>query len=200
MSGNVVSGEGWADWKRDYRYGALVIEPPQELAAVLDPIREQWDPVSAQMVGAHITITPPFREAPTAVDEARVATCIRRLPSMRLQLGKPRRFDGSSVIYLPVANADAILALRGALLDTGLFRLDMPHTSDFIPHLTISEFGARPEAALRTVIPMVGETPFDATTVSWVVPNDRFQFAVHRTFALRIPGFGHRSSAGRNRG
>ena len=33
------SGGGWSDWKHDYRYGALVIEPPEVLTAVLDPIR-----------------------------------------------------------------------------------------------------------------------------------------------------------------
>ena len=190
---NFDRGAGWPDWKRDYRYGALVIEPPEELAAVLDPIREQFDPASAQQVGAHITVTPPFLRAPTAADEARVASCIRRVPSMRLQLGNPRRFDGSSVVYLPVANAGAIIALREVLLATGLFRLDLLHTSDFIPHLTISEFGTLPEAALLTVIPAQGTRPFDAEAITWLVPNEQFRFAARRTFALGAAEQGRRS-------
>ena len=161
-----------------------MIEPPPEVAAVLDPIRERFDPVSASRVGAHITVTPPFIEAPAPADEARVADVIRGIPSMRLRLGMPRRFGGSSVIYLPVVNAEGIGRLRELLLATGLFRLDLPHTTEFVPHLTISEFGATPEAALSTVIPAPGESAFHVGSVAWMVPDEEFQFGVRRTFAL----------------
>jgi 2'-5' RNA ligase len=181
---NFPSGSGWPDWQRDYRYGVLVIEPPQELAAVLDPIRERFDPVSADRVGAHITVTPPFVDAPTPTDEARVGSVVGRVPSMRLQLGTPTRFGGSSVIYLPVVNSGAVLWLREVLLGTGLFRLDLPHTTDFVPHLTISEFGTTPEAALRTVIPAPGRRAFQVRAIAWLVPNEEFRFGVRRTFPL----------------
>ena len=179
-------GSGWLDWQRDYRYGALVIEPPLELAAVLDPIRERFDPVSAARVGAHITVTPPFVAAPTPGDEARVGSVVRREPSMSLQLGRPTQFGGSSVIYLPVVNAGAVIRLREALLATGLFRLDLPHTTDFVPHLTISEFGTTPATALRTVIPAPGASTFHVEAIAWVVPDEGFQFSTRRTFALEV--------------
>ena len=181
---NFPRGDGWADWKRDYRHGALVIEPPQELAAVLDPIRQRFDPVSADRVGAHVTVTPPFVEAPTPADEAQVGSVVRRIPSMRLQLGMPTQFGGSSVIYLPVMNAEAVMRLREALVATGLFRLDLPHTVDFVPHLTISEFGTTPGAALKTVMPAPAASPFQVEAIAWIVPDEEFQFTVRRTFAL----------------
>jgi 2'-5' RNA ligase len=182
---NFPSSGGWDDWQRDYRYGALVIEPPVELAAVLDPIRERFDPVSAARVGAHISVTPPFLRAPTPADEARVGSVVGRIPSMGLQLGQPRQFGESSVIYLPVVNAGAVMRLRDVLLATGLFRLDLPHTTDFVPHLTISEFGTTPGAALRTVIPAPGASPFHVGAIAWLVPNEEFQFRVRRPFALK---------------
>ena len=185
---NFPSGGGWSEWQRDYRYGALVIEPPRELAAVLDPIRERLDPVSAGPFGAHITVTPPFVGAPTPAAEARVGSLIRRRPSMSLQLGKPRQFGGSPVIYLPVVNAGAVMRLREMLLATGLFRLDLPHTTDFVPHLTISEFGTTPAAALSTVIPAPGASAFHVGAIAWVVPDEGFQFRVCRTFALAVAG------------
>jgi 2'-5' RNA ligase len=185
---NFPSGSGWPDWQRDYRYGVLVIEPPQELAAVLDPIRERFDPVSADRVGAHITVTPPLVDAPTPADEAQVGSVIRHIPSMSLQLGGPRQFGGSSVIYLPVVNAPDVMRLREALLATGLFRLDLPHTTDFVPHLTISEFGMTPEAAVRTVIPAPGRRAFQVKAIAWLVPNEEFKFTVRRSFALKATG------------
>ena len=181
---NFPSGGGWPQWQRDYRYGALVIEPPPEVAAVLAPIRERFDPVSADRLGAHITVTPPFVGAPTPADESHLGSVVRPLRSMRLQLGTPTRFGGSSVIYLPVVNGEAVMKLREVLLATGLFRLDLPHTTDFVPHLTISEFGTTPEAALRTVIPARGASAFHVEAIAWWVPDEAFRFTVRQTFAL----------------
>ena len=182
------SGGGWSDWTRDYRYGALVIEPPEVLTAVLDPIREQFDPVSASRVGAHITVTPPFIGPPSSADEARVAAVVRGRPPIRLRLGRPTQFAGSSVVYLPVEDSGAVMRLREVLLATDLFRLDLPHTSDFVPHLTISEFGTTPAAALSAVIPAPGARAFQVRAIAWVVPDDEFRFAVRRAFPLEVDG------------
>ena len=179
-----ATGDSWPDWQRNYRFGALVIEPPADLAAGLDAIRERFDPVSARRVGAHISVTPPLARAPTPDDEARMGSVLREVPAMRLQLEAPRQFEGSSVLYLPVVNAPAVMRLRETLLATGLFRLDLPHTSDFVPHLTISEFGTEPAAALRTVIPALGIKPFPVRAIAWLVPDEAFQFRCRRTFSL----------------
>ena len=178
------SGADWPEWQRDHRYGALVIEPPPEVAEVLNPIRERFDPVSADRASAHVTVTPPFVEGPTPAEESRVGSVVGRIGSMWLQLGTPEQFAGSSVIYLPVMNGEAVLRLRDVLLATGLFRLDLPHTTDFVPHLTISEMGATPEAALRTIIPAPAASAFHVAEIAWWVPDEAFRFTVHRTFAL----------------
>ena len=181
---NFPKGSGWPRWQRAYRYGVLVIEPPRELASILDAIRERFDPVSAGGFGAHITLTPPFAAAPSSADEERVRTAVRSAASMRLQLDRPTRFSGSSVVYLPVVPRQGLLELRTVLLATGLFRLDLPHTNDFVPHLTLSEFGTAPEEALRADIPQPEAMAFLIETVAWVVPDEAFHFTVRRTFRL----------------
>jgi 2'-5' RNA ligase len=177
-------GSGWPAWQRAYRYGVLVIEPPQELASILDRIRERFDPVSARGFGAHITVTPPFAAAPTSADEERVRTAVRSSASVRLQLDRPTQFSGSSVVYLPVVPSQALDELRTVLLATGLFRLDLPHTTDFVPHLTLSEFGTAPAEALRADIPEPEAMAFRLETVAWVIPDNAFRFTVRRTFLL----------------
>ncbi len=179
-----ADGSGWADWRRDYVHGALVIEPPPELAAVLDPIRMRFDPLSAERIGAHITVTPPFSEAPMPTEEAGVGSVVGSMPQIDVQLGRPRRFEGSSVIYLPVVDPTPVLNLRKALLGTGLFRMDLPHTTDFVPHLTLSEFGTTPDAAVNTALPDSVTRAFRVGEVAWVTPNEQFTFTVRRTFPL----------------
>jgi 2'-5' RNA ligase len=181
---NFAKGTSWPTWQRDYRYGVLVIEPPQELASLLDPIRERLDPFSAGRYGAHVTVTPPLAAAPSSADEERVRTAVRGVASMKLQLGRPTRFSGSSVVYLPVVPSEGVHQLRTALLATGLFRLDLPHTSDFVPHLTLSEFGTAPEEALVADVPQPDAMAFLLEAVAWVVPDEAFHFTVRSAFHL----------------
>jgi len=185
---NFPVGTGWRTWQRAYRFGALVVEPPRELASVLDPIRERLDPESARRFGAHITVTPPFAAAPSPADETRVRKLIRGIAATRLQLHRPRRFAASSVIYLPVEPGQAVNEMRAALLATGLFRLDLPHTTDFVPHLTLSEFGKTPAARLAADLPPPESMSFLLDAVDWVVPDEAFHFTVRRTFTLAAGG------------
>jgi 2'-5' RNA ligase len=179
-----ADGSGWADWRRDYVHGALVIEPPADLAAILDPIRMRLDPVTAERIGAHVTVTPPFSRAPMPPDEARVSSVVGSTAPLDLHLGQPQRFEGSSVIYLPVVDPTPVLKLREALFGTGLFRTDLPHTSGFVPHLTLSEFGTSPDAALNTALPDSVTRVFRVGEVAWVTPNEEFTFTVRRRFPL----------------
>jgi 2'-5' RNA ligase len=174
----------WLAWQRAYRYGLLVIVPPPDIASVLDPIRQRLDPVSAATFGAHITVTPPFVAAPNAADEERVEKAIRGEAPMRLQLDRPTQFRGSSVVYLPVVPSEGVHALRTTLLATGLFRLDLPHTTDFVPHLTLSEFGSAPEGAFKVNVPQHEAMAFLLDTVTWVVPDEALHFTLRRTFTL----------------
>jgi 2'-5' RNA ligase len=183
---NFPAGSTWPTWQRAYRYGALVIEPPRELASVLDPIRQRLDPVSADRVGAHITLTPPFAAAPSPADEERVGSAVRAIASMKLQLDRPSQFTGSSVIYLPVVASQQFDRLRTVLLGTGLFRLDLPHTNDFVPHLTLSEFGTASATALGADVPPPDAMEFIVEAVAWVVPDEAFRFTVRRRFALEL--------------
>lgn len=161
-----------------------MIIPPPPLAAALDSVRERFDPASAAHIGAHITLTPPLAATPGSADEVRVRAAIRAVAPVRLQLDRPARFSGSTVVYLLVVPARPLLNLREVLLATGLFRLDLPHTTDFVPHLTLSEFGTAPAAALRADLPPREEMSFLAEAVAWVVPDETFHFTVRRTLRL----------------
>lgn len=184
---NFPTGSSWPTWQRDYRYGTLVIMPPPDLASVLDPIRERLDPVPAAQIGTHITLTPPFAAVPNFADVELVRTVIGSVPAWRLQLEQPSQFSGSSVVYLPVEPTEPFLKLREGLLATGLFRLDVPHTTDFVPHLTLSEFGTTPAAALEADIPPPQAMSFLVNSVIWVVPDEEAHFTVRRTFTLAAP-------------
>jgi 2'-5' RNA ligase len=177
------SGDGWADWQRAYRYGLFVMEPPSVLASALNLIRERVDPVSAAAIGAHISLTPPLTKVPNTAAEGRIEAVIRSSPPITLRLGQPTQFPGSSVVYLPVSSPAALGDLRTALLAVTEFRLDLPHMTDFVPHLTLSHFGDE-VAALAARVPGPDAMTFSCTRVDWLVPDSSFAFQVRRVFTL----------------
>jgi hypothetical protein len=95
------------------------------------------------------------------------------------------------VIYLPVVPRQVVDELRANLLATGLFRLDLPHTNDFVPHLTLSEFGTARTAAPGADVLRPEAMSFLVEAIAWAVPDEAFHFTVRRAFRL---GSGTQSS------
>jgi 2'-5' RNA ligase len=184
------AGAGWPDWQADVGYGGLVIEPPPEIARVLDPIRQRLDPVAAAVLGPHITLTPGFIGAPSESDEKKLAAILGSIEPMTLKLGLPTQFSGSAVVYLTVEPRAEIDRLRMALMATGLFRLDEPYTDDFVPHLTLSVAADAVDAALLAPVPQPAAMIFCCESVAWFVADRANHFTIRRTFALGGAGTG----------
>ena len=105
-------------------------------------------------------------------------------PSFDIGYGPARTFAGSAVVYLAVEPADRLEELRGRFHGTGWFRLDLPHTDDFVPHITIREFGD-PDAIsshdLRArVDAAVGSGSFRCTDVAVLAPGPDSRFSPSR--------------------
>jgi hypothetical protein len=65
---SLVTMEGWEDWQKAYRFGTLVIWPPDEVRELVNRHRERYDPVSQAICETHITLTEPLRR-PLADEE-----------------------------------------------------------------------------------------------------------------------------------
>ena len=175
----------WPEWKQAYRYGALVIVPPPDVARPADALRKQFDPVSAAVFGAHISLTPPFVREPSSLELRSIARVIGETPRLKLCVGPAARFPASNVVYLAVHPDDGLSALRSRLMASGLFRTDLPHANAFVPHLTISENGTNPGAAMEAARSAAWPpSPFPVTEVAWITPDEEFRFAIRDTFAL----------------
>ena len=50
----------WEDWQRDYRLGIILILPPPEVSDEIDLLRARYDPRSAAICPAHISLSDPL--------------------------------------------------------------------------------------------------------------------------------------------
>ena len=162
--------ERLAERRQRFRHGALVLLLDGPECAPIARARALFDPGSAALIGPHVTMTPPFVEAPsaTALDRLR-AIVAARLP-VTLLIGGADRFPGSDVVYLRVEPRGPLVRLHTELLATGLFAAFPWAGQAFVPHVTISEFGVDPAGAERAAS-SIPASRMVARALVWVAPG-----------------------------
>jgi 2'-5' RNA ligase len=162
--------ERLAERRQRFRHGALVLRLDGPESAQIARARAQFDPGSAALIGPHVTMTPPFAEAPSAAALDRLrAIAVARLP-VTLVTGGAGRFPGSDVVYLRAEPPDPLVRLHAELLATGLFAAYPWAGEAFVPHVTISEFGVDPAGAERAAS-AIAALRTAARALTWVAPG-----------------------------
>jgi 2'-5' RNA ligase len=178
----VGGGEPLVELRRAYRHGALVVLLDGPEFALVALARATFDPGSAALIGPHVTLTPPFAEAPTLTALERLQEIASDHLPVTLTIGGAGRFAGSDVVYLRVEPARPLVGLHVELLATGLFAASRWAGGAFVPHATISEFGVDPDGAEHAAssIPAVKTV---ARALTWVTPGDDVAFVTPASLA-----------------
>jgi 2'-5' RNA ligase len=166
-------------WRLPFLPGAIVILPPAEVRRRVDRLRRRYDPVSASLVPAHVTITQPFRSEPGAAELARLETIVSRFPAFTLRFGSLGSFLPYPCIWFKVEPFATIVALRRALHATGLFNTDLRFTRGFVPHMSITDGLPRAEEAERLFCRLAGRVKGGSFRVNELVytrPDWTFKF------------------------
>jgi len=178
----------WTNWQESFRCGVLVIVPPERVRRTVDRLRAGYDPTSHSYFGTHITLTQPMVRIPREDDWARLVQVAAGFDAFRIEYGPPDSFLPYPCIWFRIRPNARVLEIRKALHGVGLFNLGLPHTDDFIPHMTITEgrSGRKvDEELLAELRDRSVEGSFVCREVAYITPNPRFRFAVRRTLKLR---------------
>lgn len=177
-----------AEFRRIWGNGTLVILPPPEVARVVDELRRRHDPRSADIIGAHITLTQPFLREPDAADLARIAAVVAEAEPFTIDWGPLNTFLPYPCIHFEVHPIEAVSRLRGALHALGLFNVALPFSGDdFIPHMTITEGYLDAAETRRLFDELRNSAPsgtFPCTTVTYSAPDRDFRFQPRASFPL----------------
>lgn len=170
-----------------YLPGALVILPPADVRARVNRLRRRHDPMSAWTIPPHVTVTQPFRIEPGAAELELVRQVVMRHEPLVLRYGPLRNFLPYPCIWFEIQPAAAILDLREDLHRTGLFNTDLPHTEDFVPHMSVTDGSpdaATTERLFRRMAGRVRGGRFRASEVVYTRPDWRFRFRPVIAFRL----------------
>jgi 2'-5' RNA ligase len=172
---NVV---GWKKWMEDYQFGTFVFVPKNEIFENTKNLRQKYDPASARTSMPHITLTQPFSKRPTEEHIFLIKNIITSYDKFKIETGPVISSPNNKLIWIDINPKNEIIELRNLLHHTNLFRTDLPFTNNFIPHMTVSEFGENMN--IESEIAKINKnhilTSREELTVKWIIPDDNFIF------------------------
>lgn len=187
----------WEGWQREYRFGVLLLFPPEPLRGVVNRLRSEHDPRSQSYCDAHVSLTVPFPRPVSEPEWSTLEALASDLSPFTLHYG-PLWQSPHPGVALDVAPFDELDGLRAVLESAPPFADAPPRRWPFRPHMTIAEFiSAERTLALTTELADTVPTgSFLCDTVSYAVPDNARHFSERRRLELR----GHNSARERAEG
>jgi 2'-5' RNA ligase len=177
----------WLDWQKDYRFGVILVLPPEPVRSQINGLRAKYDPQSHKTVEAHISLTAPLQKEPDDRQWTELERIALQFEAFPIDYGPLVSFlpkAGAALDIQPQAQLDK---LRIALEVGEVFLGAPPRRYPFWAHMTIAEF-----VSVETTQQLVrdlegGRSPrgsFPCGRLSYVVPDEEFRFIEWRALKL----------------
>lgn len=181
-----VEIEQWEAWQQAYRFGVLLIFPPQPLLAQVNALRSQYDSRSQTICDAHISLTLPL---PRMIDEAQwreLATITAAIKAFPVEYGPLMNYLPHPGVCLAIKPQEQLDRLRMALESAAIFAGAAPRRYPFSAHTTIAEFISveQTERLMDELTPVAPQGIFTCTNVAYAVPDETFHFTERKRLAL----------------
>lgn len=168
----------WEPWQHEYRFGVLLLFPPEPLRSTVNGLRRQYDPRSQAYCDAHISLTVPAVSPVTPARWAELGAVASEIEPFEITYGPLKHYLPHPGVCLDVAPGDAIDALRVALEAVPPFSEAPARRYPFSPHMTIAEFitADQTEILMRELSSVAPSGRFLCREVSYAVPDASFRF------------------------
>ena len=177
---------GWTESRLSYRYGLILILPPEPIRSLVNSLRAEHDPISHACCDAHISLTMPL---PTEIDDEHwnefeaVASSIRPFLTSYGPLANSLPHPG---VVLAVEPQGEIDQLRAKIESCSAFLGAVPRPYPFWAHMTIAEFiSVERTKELMIDLHDAPSGAFMCDCVSHVVPDSNFRFVERRKLFFR---------------
>jgi 2'-5' RNA ligase len=169
----------YKEWQKEYRYGVLLIFPPDPPLNQVNALRTKYDSRSQASCDAHISLTVPIPRPMTDTAWKEIEAIAAQITPFIIEYGPL----GNSLpvhpgVGLGIQPKDKLKSLLSALETAPCFLGAKPRSHPFNPHMTIAEFITKEQTPiimeeLRNE-PLTGS--FLCTQVSYAVPDAYFRF------------------------
>ena len=171
----------WEEWQKEYRYGAFYIIPPKGIIESTDELRRKYDPKSASIGPAHISLSEPLKESLTESQLEELKAALAQIAPFEIRYGPLRSFPPYPGVIYSIEPEDKFMQLREAIHSTAIFKdAELKHKA-IPPHMTIAEFGlgedmTRTNELLQELAGNVPGGTFLCDHIELAIPNNDFYF------------------------
>jgi len=176
----------WQDWQLDYRYGVILILPPDDLARPINELRAKYDPQSAAICPAHISVSDPLQAEMTDRFRKEIVNILQNIEPFELHYDKPQASTKRAGVVYPITPQKPIDTLKEALHKVKIFGNGVSERRHIPAHMTIAEFVSI-EEGLRICAELQDSAPsgsFRCDRLELMIPDEQFCFQRQETFYL----------------
>jgi len=169
---------GWEDWQKGYRFGVLLVLPPDPPRSQVDALRARHDRRSHAFCGAHVSLRVPLPRPVTPAHWAELEAMASGVAPFTARYGPLRHYLPHPGVCLRIEPQAELDHLRAALKSASCFAGATPRTHPFSAHMTLAEFVSADETQ-RLMRELAGAAPRGSSlcdAVSYVVPDAGFRF------------------------
>jgi hypothetical protein len=170
---------GWKDWQKAYRYGAILVIPPDPPFTEVTGLREKYDPVGCLVIGAHISLTVPLAREVTEDDWKELINNASVFKPFTVNYGPVFNvLPAAPGVMLRIEPKDVCENIVTALEKGDVFQGSPARSFNFYPHMTIAEYVDKEQTEILTE-QLKDTSPsgsFLCSYLSYAVPDESFQF------------------------
>ena len=176
----------WEDWQQAYRFGVLLIFPPNPLLAQVNALRATYDSQSQATCDAHISLTRPLPGPMTEAHWSELEAIVAGISPFPIQVGPLRHYLPYPGVCLAIEPQDGLDRLRLTLETASVFAGAPPRKYPFSAHMTIAEFISveQTERLMDGLQATAPKSIFICAHVSYAVPDAHFHFTERRRLIL----------------
>ena len=130
----------WEPWQHEYVHGALYLFPSGDVAAIVNEMRQRYDPKSAAICDAHITLSEPLSAPLTKGQLEELQISLKSIPPLELVFGPLTQMGDHPGVVYDISPIAPYLELRRAIHATSAFSGREVSREDTLPHMTVAEF------------------------------------------------------------
>jgi 2'-5' RNA ligase len=169
----------WREWEKEYRFGVVLIIPPEPLLTQVNALRARYDPRSQATCDAHISLTVPLPRPINDSQWRELESIVSAIEPFPIQYGPLRHYLPHPGVCLTIEPQDKLNWLRVELERASVFSGAPERKYPFSAHMTIAEFITVEQTLslmdeLRTIAPTGS---FICGSVVYAVPDSDFHFS-----------------------
>jgi len=176
----------WEEWQQEYRFGVLLIFPPEPVLTQVNMLRAVYDPRSHATCDAHISLTIPLPRPMREVLWNELLQLTADIPPFSIQYGPLRDYLPHPGVCLTIEPQAMLCDLVHLLETASVFAGARPRRYPFSAHMTIAEFISA-DQTVRLIDELAEVAPrgsFLCGGLAYVVPNAQFRFAERRELSF----------------